>query len=34
VALARKLAAVLHRIWAKGTQFVWVRATGPAAGLP
>jgi transposase len=23
VALARKLATVLHRIWAGGTEFVW-----------
>jgi transposase len=23
VALARKLATVLHRIWAAGTEFVW-----------
>ena len=23
VALARKLARVLHRIWADGTEFVW-----------
>jgi len=23
VALARKLATVLHRIWADGTEFVW-----------
>jgi len=31
VALARKLATVLHRIWADGTEFVWGRDPAAAA---
>ena len=31
VALARKLAAVLHRIWADGTEFVWGKEKAAAA---
>ena len=31
VALARKLATVLHRIWADGTEFVWGKDPSGAA---
>ena len=31
VALARKLATVLHRIWADGTEFVWGKEKAAAA---
>ena len=31
VALARKLATVLHRIWADGTEFVWGKDPAAAA---
>ena len=31
VALARKLATVLHRIWADGTEFVWGKDTAAVA---
>jgi transposase len=31
VALARRLAVILHRIWVDGTEFKWTRETVPAA---
>ena len=31
VALARRLAVILHRIWVDGTEFRWTREAGPAA---
>jgi hypothetical protein len=31
VALARRLAVILHRIWVDGTEFRWARAAVPAA---
>ena len=31
VALARRLAVVLHRIWVDGTEFRWTREAVPAA---
>jgi transposase len=31
VALARKLAGVLHRMWADGTEFRWSREVEAAA---
>jgi hypothetical protein len=31
VALARKLAGVLHRMWADGTEFRWGKEVRPAA---
>ena len=34
VALARKLATVLHRIWADGTEFVWGKDPAAAAAAP
>jgi transposase len=30
VALARRLAVILHRIWADGTEFRWTRETAVA----
>jgi transposase len=32
VALARKLAVVMHRMWRDGTAFRWGRQATPAAG--
>ena len=31
VALARRLAVILHRIWVDGTEFKWTRQAVPAA---
>jgi hypothetical protein len=31
VALARRLAVILHRIWVDGTEFCWNREAVPAA---
>ena len=31
VALARRLAVILHRIWVDGTEFRWTREAVPAA---
>ena len=31
VALARRLAVILHRIWVDGTEFKWTREAVPAA---
>ena len=31
VALARRLAVILHRIWVDGTEFRWTREQGAAA---
>ena len=31
VALARRLAVVLHRMWVDGTEFRWTREAAPAA---
>ena len=31
VALARKLAIVLHRMWVDGTEFRWGQESAPAA---
>ena len=31
VALARRLAVILHRIWVDGTEFHWTREQGAAA---
>jgi transposase len=31
VALARRLAVILHRIWVDGTEFRWTREAAPAA---
>ena len=31
VALARRLAVILHRIWVDGTEFKWTRDAVPAA---
>ena len=31
VALARRLAVILHRIWVDGTEFRWTREDVPAA---
>ena len=31
VALARRLAVILHRIWVDGTEFRWTREQAPAA---
>jgi hypothetical protein len=31
VALARKLAVVLHSMWVDGTEFRWSKAPNPAA---
>jgi len=31
VALARKLAVVMHRMWLDGTTFLWSRSRKPAA---
>ena len=33
VALARRLAVIMHRIWVDGTEFCWTRKAVPAAGL-
>jgi hypothetical protein len=30
VALARRLAVIMHRIWVDGTEFYWTRETVPA----
>jgi hypothetical protein len=32
VAVARKLAVVMHRMWLDGTEFRWTRADGSHAG--
>ena len=32
VALARKLAVMMHAIWVDGTEFDWGQDAGPAAG--
>ncbi len=31
VALARRLAVIMHRIWVDGTEFRWTREQGAAA---
>jgi len=31
VALARRLAVIMHRIWVDGTEFRWTREQVPAA---
>jgi transposase len=31
VALARRLAVIMHRIWVDGTEFRWIREQSPAA---
>ena len=31
VALARRLAVIMHRIWVDGTEFRWTREQAPAA---
>jgi transposase len=31
VALARRLAVIMHRIWVDGTEFRWTRAQATAA---
>ena len=31
VALARRLAVILHRIWVDGTEFRWTREQAPVA---
>lgn len=31
VALARRLAVIMHRIWSDGTEFRWTKDTMPAA---
>ena len=31
VALARRLAVIMHRIWVGGTEFRWTRERAPAA---
>ena len=32
VALARRLAVVMHRMWSDGTEFRWTKENAPAAG--
>ncbi len=34
VAVARKLAIVMHRMWLDGKEFSWTRADGSHAGDP
>jgi transposase len=31
VALARRLAVIMHRMWCDGTEFRWTRENAPAA---
>jgi transposase len=31
VALARRLAVIMHRMWCDGTEFRWMKETVPAA---
>ncbi|MEY9230746.1 hypothetical protein ABIF68_010068 [Bradyrhizobium japonicum] len=31
VALARRLAVIMHRMWSDGTEFRWTREATPAA---
>jgi transposase len=31
VALARRLAVIMHRIWSDGTEFRWTKENAPAA---
>lgn len=31
VALARRLAVIMHRVWVDGTEFRWTREASPAA---
>ena len=33
VALARRLAVIMHRMWCDGTEFRWTREPAPAAGI-
>jgi transposase len=33
VALARRLAVIMHRIWSDGTEFRWTRDSMPIASL-
>jgi transposase len=32
VALARRLAVIMHRMWSDGTEFRWTKELAPAAG--
>ena len=33
VALARRLAVIMHRIWVDGTEFRWTRRTGHSSSM-
>jgi hypothetical protein len=33
VALARRLAVIMHRMWSDGTEFRWTRQVTPLAAL-